>query len=74
MCIFGEDHTLFNFFFLYIDRYLALIIYYFFLYTVFVRKFRPQKSQSDVLGDLRRMISLVVGSYKWHASSAHAGT
>ncbi len=26
-------------------------------------KFRPQESQSDVLGDLRRMISLVVGSY-----------
>jgi hypothetical protein len=28
-----------------------------------VCKFRPQESQSDVLGDLRRMISLVVGSY-----------
>ena len=37
--------------------------YYFFLYTVFVCKFRPQESQSDVLGDLRRMISLVVGPY-----------
>ncbi len=39
------------------------IFYYFFLYTVFVCKFRPQESQSDVLGDLHRMISLVVGSY-----------
>jgi hypothetical protein len=28
-----------------------------------VSKFRPQESQSDVLGDLRRMISLFVGSY-----------
>ncbi len=36
-------------------------------------KFRPQESQSDVLGDLRRMISLVVGSYFWHASSAMPG-
>ncbi len=35
-------------------------IFYFFL---FVSKFRPQESQSDVLGDLRRMISLVVGPY-----------
>ncbi len=26
-------------------------------------KFRPQESQIDVLGDLRRMISLDVGSY-----------
>ncbi len=26
-------------------------------------KFRPQESQSDVLGDLRRMISLAGGSY-----------
>ena len=34
--------------------------YYYFL---FVCKFRPQESQSDVLGDLRRMISLVVGPY-----------
>ena len=50
-------------FFLFIDRHLALIFYYFFLYTVFVCKFRPQESQSDVLGDLRRMISLVVGPY-----------
>ncbi len=49
--------------FLFIDRHLALIFYYFFLYTVLVCKFRPQESQSDVLGDLRRMISLVVGSY-----------
>ncbi len=39
------------------------LFYYFFLYTVFVCKFRPQESQSDVLGDLLRMISLVVGSY-----------
>ncbi len=37
--------------------------YYFFLYIVFVCKFRPQESQSDVLGDLRRMISLFVGTY-----------
>ncbi len=42
------------------DRHLALIVNYFFLYTVFVSKFRPQESQSDVLGDLRRKISLVV--------------
>ena len=49
--------------FFFIDRHLALIFYYFFLYTVFVCKFRPQESQSDVLGDLRRMISLVVGPY-----------
>ncbi len=48
------------FFFKFIDRHLALIFYYFFLYTVFVCKFRPQGSQSDVLGDLHRMISLVV--------------
>ncbi len=34
-----------------------------FLYTVLVCRFRPQKSQSDVLGDLCRVISLVVGSY-----------
>jgi hypothetical protein len=61
-------------FFFFIDRHLALILYYFFLYTVFVCKFRPQESQSDVLGDLRRKISLVVGSYIWHASSALAGT
>jgi hypothetical protein len=27
-----------------------------------------------VLSDLRRMISLVVGSYIWHVSSALAGT
>jgi hypothetical protein len=41
------------------------LFYYFLLYTVLVCKFRPQESQSDVLGDLRiyRMISLVVGSY-----------
>jgi hypothetical protein len=50
-------------FFYIIDRHLALIFYYFFLYTVFVCKFRPQESQSDVLGDLRRMISLVVELY-----------
>jgi len=43
----------------FIDRHLALIFYYF----LFVCKFRPQESQSDVLGDLRRMISLVVGPY-----------
>ncbi len=52
--------------YIFIDRHLALIFYYFFLYTVFVVfvcKFRPQESQSDVLGDLRRMINLVVGSY-----------
>jgi hypothetical protein len=55
------SYRLNNFFF--IDRHLVLIFYYFFLYTVFVCKFRPQESQSDVLGDLRRMISLVVGSY-----------
>jgi hypothetical protein len=59
---------------IYIDRHLALIFYYFFLYTVFVCKFRPQESQSDVLGDLRRMICLVVGLYIEHASSARAGT
>jgi hypothetical protein len=40
------------------------IFYYFFLYTVSAHKFRPQESQSDVLGDLRRMISLIVGSFK----------
>jgi hypothetical protein len=39
------------------------IFYYFFLYTVLVCKLRPQESQSDVLGDLPRMISLVVGPY-----------
>jgi hypothetical protein len=49
--------------FVFIDRHLALMFYYFFLYTVLVCKFRPQESQSDVLGDLRRMMSLVVGSY-----------
>jgi hypothetical protein len=47
----------------FIDRHLALIFYYFFLYTVFVCKFRPKESQSDVVGDLRRIISLVVGPY-----------
>jgi hypothetical protein len=51
-----------------IDRHLALLFYYFFLYLylsvyVSVCKFSPQESQSDVLGDLLRMISLVVGSY-----------
>ncbi len=51
------------FFYFFIDRHLALIFYYFFLYTIFVCTFRPQESQSDVLGDLRRMISLVVGPY-----------
>jgi hypothetical protein len=61
-------------FFFIIDRDLALIFYYFILCTVFVCKFRPQESQSDVLGDLHRIISLVVGSYIWHASSARAGT
>ncbi len=50
------------FFFFFIDRHLALIFYYFFLYTVFVCKFRPQESHL-CLGDLRRMISLVVGPY-----------
>ncbi len=55
------SYRLKNFFF--IDRQIALIFYYSFLYTVSVCKFRPQESQSDVLGDLRRMISLVVGSY-----------
>jgi hypothetical protein len=49
--------------FFFIDRHLALIFNYFFLYTVFVRKFRPHESQSGVLGDLRRMIILVVGPY-----------
>ncbi len=39
------------------------LFYCFFLYTVFVGKFGPQASQSDVLGELRSMISLVVGSY-----------
>ncbi len=47
----------------FIDRHLALKFYYFFLYTVIVCKFRPQESQSDVFGDLRRMISLVVGPF-----------
>ncbi len=42
---------------------LPLYFYYFFLYTVFVCKFRPQESQSDVLVELRRTISLVVGPY-----------
>ncbi len=51
------------FFLFLIDRQFALIFTFFFLYTVFVCKFRPQESQSDVLGDLPRMISLVVGSY-----------
>jgi hypothetical protein len=37
-----------------------LLLFNFFLFTVSVCKFRPQESQS-VLGDLRRMISLVVG-------------
>ncbi len=41
------------FFYLFIDRHLALILF----------KFRPQESQSDVLGDLHWMIGLVVGSY-----------
>jgi hypothetical protein len=62
------------FLFCFIDRHLSLIFYYFFLYTVFVYKFRPQESQGDVLGDLRRKISSVVASYIWHASSALAGT
>ncbi len=51
------------FFPFFIDRHLALIFYYFFLNTEFVCKFRPQESQRDILGDLRRMISLVVGPY-----------
>ncbi len=59
----GNGLTIFFLFILFIDRHLALIFYYFFLYTVFVCKFRPQESQSDVLGDLLRMISLVVGPY-----------
>ncbi len=49
-----------DFSFFFIDRHLALIFFYYFL---FVCKFRPQEPQSDVLGDLRRMISLVVGPY-----------
>ncbi len=49
--------------FFFVDRKFALIFYFFFLYTVFVCKFRPQESQSDVSGDLRRMISFVVGPY-----------
>jgi hypothetical protein len=47
---------------LFIDRHLGLIIYYLIQFTLFVCKFRPQESQSDVLGDLHR-ISMVVGSY-----------
>jgi hypothetical protein len=58
----------------YLQAFALIYFYYFFLYTVSVCKFRPQESQSDVLGVLRRMISLVVGSYIWHASSALAGT
>ncbi len=50
-------------FLFFIYRQLALIFYYFLLYIVFVCKLRPQESQGDVLGDLRRMISLFVGSY-----------
>jgi hypothetical protein len=65
---------IFSLYFFIIDRHLALIFYYFFLYTVFVCKFRPQESLSDVLGDLHRIISLVVGSCIWHVSSALAGT
>ncbi len=56
----------FSFFFLFfylLTGTLPLFFYYLFLYTVFVCKFRPQESQSDVLGDLHRMISLVVGPY-----------
>ena len=51
------------FIYLFIDRHLALIFIISFCNTVFVFKFRPQESQSDVFGDLHRMISLVVGSY-----------
>jgi hypothetical protein len=65
-------HVIIFIIFIIIDRHLALIFYHFFLYTVFVCKFRPQESQSDVLGDLRRKISLVAGSYILHASSALA--
>ncbi len=47
---FRQSTIIFLFFF--INRHLALtFFYYFFLYTVFVCKFRPQESQSDVLGD-----------------------
>jgi hypothetical protein len=55
--------TLYFFLFIYWQAPRPYIFYYFSLYTVFVCKFRPQESQSDVLGDLHRMISLVVGSY-----------
>ncbi len=60
---FLNNLLLLNYFYLFIDMHLALIFYYYFLYTVLVSRFRPQESQSDVLGDLCRMISLVVGSY-----------
>ncbi len=39
------------------------VFYFSFFIQYLVCKFRPQESQSDVLGDLRRMVSLVVGSY-----------
>ncbi len=55
-------HDNFYFYFL-LTGTLPLYILLFFLYIVFVCKFRPQESQSDVLGDLCRMISLVVGPY-----------
>jgi hypothetical protein len=64
--------VLYIFFFLFLMS--GTCPYYFFLYIVSACKFRPQESQSDVLGDLCRMISLVVGSYIWHAFSALAGT
>jgi hypothetical protein len=59
--------------FFFIARHLPIYFYYFFLYTVSACKFRPQESQSDDFGDLRRMISLVVGSFG-HVSFALAGT
>jgi hypothetical protein len=48
-------HYFFLFFFIFIDRHLALIF--------FIISFCIQESQSDVLGDLCRMISLAVGPY-----------
>jgi hypothetical protein len=59
--IYGFNKNFFFFFFYWQAP--CPYIYYFFLYTVFVCKFRPQESQSDILGNLHRMISLVVGPY-----------
>ncbi len=62
--LFFSNHLFYESLTFFIYRHLAPVLYYFFLYTVFVCKFRPQESQSDVMGDLSRMmISLVVGSY-----------